>query len=155
MKTIDDIYTRMKKIAIIRELSNGKYRVESEKGRNMGTYDSRSKAEKRLKQIEMFKHMKKRNKKSNKELNDLYSYFNKHGEEDFFCCINELLKNANSDILSYSSIMRDLRKEDVKIKQLFQETFKKSGDQAMNDNIKNPEEYALMQGLKAIEGNIA
>lgn len=37
-----------------------KYQVQSEKGRNLGTYDSKSKAEERLKQVEMFKHMKKK-----------------------------------------------------------------------------------------------
>lgn len=34
-----------------------KYQVQSEKGRNMGTYDTKSEAEERLKQVEMFKHM--------------------------------------------------------------------------------------------------
>jgi predicted nucleic-acid-binding Zn-ribbon protein len=37
------------------------YCVISEGGRNMGCYPSRSGAEKRLKQVEMFKHMKKKN----------------------------------------------------------------------------------------------
>lgn len=35
-----------------------KYRVVSENGRNLGTYSTRAEAEKRLKQVEMFKHMK-------------------------------------------------------------------------------------------------
>ena len=34
-----------------------KYQVQSEKGRNMGTYDTKSEAEERLKQVEMFKHL--------------------------------------------------------------------------------------------------
>lgn len=37
---------------------DNKYQVQSEKGRNLGTYDTKEKAEKRLKQVEMFKHMK-------------------------------------------------------------------------------------------------
>ena len=37
---------------------DNKYQVQSEKGKNLGTYDSKEKAEKRLKQVEMFKHMK-------------------------------------------------------------------------------------------------
>jgi len=38
---------------------NGKYVVMSEKtGRKFGTYASRKEAEKRLRQIEMFKHMR-------------------------------------------------------------------------------------------------
>lgn len=36
------------------------YRVVAESGRNMGTYPTREQAEKRLRQIEMFKHMKKK-----------------------------------------------------------------------------------------------
>ena len=35
-----------------------KYRVVSENGRNLGTYNTRPEAEKRLKQVEIFKHMK-------------------------------------------------------------------------------------------------
>ena len=34
-----------------------KWQVQSEKGRNMGTYDTRAEAEERLKQVEYFKHM--------------------------------------------------------------------------------------------------
>lgn len=36
------------------------YRVVAESGRNMGTYPTREQAEKRLRQIEMFKHMNKK-----------------------------------------------------------------------------------------------
>ncbi|MDO8487245.1 MAG: hypothetical protein Q7S45_03055 [Candidatus Curtissbacteria bacterium] len=36
------------------------WRVVAESGRNMGTYKKKEDAEKRLKQIEMFKHMKKK-----------------------------------------------------------------------------------------------
>ena len=44
---------------MIRKLKEG-YRVLAESGRNMGTYPTLAKAEVRLKQIEMFKHMRKR-----------------------------------------------------------------------------------------------
>ena len=36
---------------------DGKYQVQSEKGRNLGTYDTKEEAEDRLKEVEMFKHM--------------------------------------------------------------------------------------------------
>lgn len=36
---------------------DNKYQVQSEKGRNMGTYDTKKEAEDRLKEVEMFKHM--------------------------------------------------------------------------------------------------
>lgn len=35
---------------------DNKYQVQSEKGKNLGTYDSKEEAEKRLKQVEYFKH---------------------------------------------------------------------------------------------------
>jgi hypothetical protein len=39
--------------------SGSDFIVKSEKGKNLGTYKTKAEAEKRLKQIEMFKHMKK------------------------------------------------------------------------------------------------
>jgi hypothetical protein len=44
---------------MIRKVRGG-YRVLSESGRNMGTYPTKGAAEKRLRQIEMFKHLKKK-----------------------------------------------------------------------------------------------
>jgi hypothetical protein len=44
---------------MIRKVQGG-YRVLSESGRNMGTYRTKAEAEKRLRQIEMFKHLKKK-----------------------------------------------------------------------------------------------
>jgi len=43
---------------MIRKVKEG-FRVVAESGRNMGTYPTKEEAEKRLRQIEMFKHMKK------------------------------------------------------------------------------------------------
>lgn len=40
---------------------DNKYQVQSEKGKNLGTYDTKEQAEKRLKQVEMFKHMNAKN----------------------------------------------------------------------------------------------
>jgi len=44
---------------MIRKVQGG-YRVLSESGRNMGTYRTKPEAEKRLRQIEMFKHLKRK-----------------------------------------------------------------------------------------------
>lgn len=44
---------------MIRKVREG-YRVVAESGRNMGTYPTKDQAEKRLRQIEMFKHIRKR-----------------------------------------------------------------------------------------------
>lgn len=43
---------------MIRKLKDGSYRVLSEKGKNMGTYKTKGEAKERLRNIEMFKHMK-------------------------------------------------------------------------------------------------
>lgn len=41
---------------IIRKLPNGKYRLYSKNGKNLGTYNSRTGAENREKQVQYFKH---------------------------------------------------------------------------------------------------
>ena len=43
---------------MIKKVKSG-YQVQSEKGRNMGTYATEEGAKKRLRQIEYFKHKKK------------------------------------------------------------------------------------------------
>ena len=37
---------------------HGSYQVQSEKGRNMGTYKTKSEAARRLRQVEYFKHVR-------------------------------------------------------------------------------------------------
>jgi len=44
---------------MIRKVQGG-YRVLSESGRNLGTYRTKAEAEKRLRQIEMFKRLKRK-----------------------------------------------------------------------------------------------
>lgn len=44
---------------MIRKVKGG-YRVVSRSGKNLGTSSSKSGAQRRLRQVEMFKHMKKR-----------------------------------------------------------------------------------------------
>ncbi len=51
------------KVSYIIRLSDGRWRVCSEAGRNLGTYKSKKAAEERLRQIEMFKHMDKKKKR--------------------------------------------------------------------------------------------
>jgi GH24 family phage-related lysozyme (muramidase) len=46
----------IQKTAYIRQIGDKKFRVYSEKGKNMGTYTSRAAAKKRLRDIEYFKH---------------------------------------------------------------------------------------------------
>lgn len=95
------------KTAIIRKLPNGKYRVYSHSGRNLGTYNTRDEAKERLRQVEYFKH-----KKASKELEiDSFSYsaimraLNKKAEKkhiDFFIktykeCFDDLYLNGEEE----------------------------------------------------------
>jgi hypothetical protein len=50
---------------MIRKISNG-YRVVARSGRNMGTYRTREEAEKRLREVEFFKHRKLRSPRHEK-----------------------------------------------------------------------------------------
>ena len=116
------------KIAIIRHRSDGYY-VVSESGKNLGgPYKTRIEAKKRLDQVEMFKHMKKK-----KRSDVLYT----------------LLSLADDDI-SYSSIMRKLRKSDKDKCLAFQKAFKKSFDEAYSKGIEQTEKVALLAALKSI-----
>ena len=47
-----------KKSKVVKQ--DGKYQAQSEKGKNFGTYDTKQEAKDRVKQMEMFKHMKKK-----------------------------------------------------------------------------------------------
>jgi hypothetical protein len=108
------------KISFIRKLPNGKWRVLSEKGRNLGTYNSHEAAKERLKQVEMFKHMKK--KKASKNIIDL----------------------SHLEDVSYSAVMRELRKQcDQKTVHAFLATFKKIFDGLVMDEESDPAEKAL------------
>lgn len=56
MKSFCDI--AIIKEAFIRKLPNGKWRVVSRKGKNLGTFDTEAKAKKHLQEVEFFKHKK-------------------------------------------------------------------------------------------------
>jgi hypothetical protein len=53
--------------------------------------------------------------------------------------------------LSYSYIMRKLRKGDSDIRLKFQKSFKKAFDNALYEDIDNPVEIALMVAIKEID----
>lgn len=74
------------KIAKIRKLPNGKYRVLSEKGKNLGTYDTKELAKKRLRQVEFFKH---------KNASD-----NSHDDASYSATMRELRKSYDEDAIS-------------------------------------------------------
>lgn len=117
------------KIAKIMQLPGGKYRVVSMKGKNLGTYDSREAAKKRLKQVEYFKNTDKshaEDSSSDEKVIDLT------GAVDF----------------AYSAIMREMRKEASKEQvRLFLTLFKKEFDNAVKAKLQKPEKIALQNSL--------
>lgn len=57
MISFDEIYEELSQLQERIVRVGSKWQVQSEKGKNMGTYDTKEEAEKRLKQIEYFKHL--------------------------------------------------------------------------------------------------
>lgn len=114
------------KIAYIEKLPNGQWRVLSEKGKNLGTYDSYQAAKKRLAQVEMFKAMKNRKK----ALSNIANH----------------LKIAQE--VTFSSTMRKLRKETPGKVESFMKHFKEAFERAEADGLENSENYALLEALQ-------
>ena len=113
------------KIARIRKLPNGKYRVLSQTGKNLGTYTSRKGAEKRLKQVEYFKHLDK-------------------DKVDDSGKVVDRIDLTDADEFSYSAIMRKLRQraEPEQVEE-FLKLFKLQFDKAVKAKMNKPEKIAL------------
>lgn len=110
------------KTSFIRHLPNGKWRVVSRKGKNLGTFDTREEAVKHLQQVEFFKHKK---------------------------ASNNIIDLTNIDSLSYSAVMRELRKEcDPEIVKEFLAIYKCCFDSLINYNMDNAPELALISALQ-------
>lgn len=117
----------MNKTAFIRKLPNGKYRVYSHNGKNLGTSDTLEEAKARLSTVEYFKHKDSQDRRM------------------------KLLKIFAQDELSYSAIMRDLNKNNKKDLEKFMSIFKKSFDQANLEDLENADKIALLSAMKAID----
>jgi hypothetical protein len=116
------------KIAIIKKMPDGKYRVLSEKGKNLGTYPSKTQAQKRLKQVEYFK------KLDQSEADDP----------------NSLIDLTDIEEFSYSALMRKLRKKaSPEQVLLFLKYFKQQFDKAVKVKLQKPEKIALQNSLVA------
>jgi hypothetical protein len=112
------------KNAFIRKLPNGKYRVLSEKGKNLGTYLSHSLAKKRLGQIEFFKHKCDDQNNINDKPIDL----------------------TDADDFSYSAIMRKLYQKASQAQILvFMQIFKTEFDHAVKKELQKPDKIALQK----------
>lgn len=111
------------KLGFIRKLPNGKYRVLSEKGKNLGTFDSKSKAKKRLQQVEYFKHNSADDGRS-------------------------IIDLTEADSFTYSAILRKLRQQTSKeIVKEFLEIFKVNFDKCVKKKLKDPEKISLQDSL--------
>lgn len=113
------------KIAFIRKMPNEKWKILSEKGKSLGEYPTKERAVKRLREIEYFKHKKKKKKHAGSD---------ELGPID----LTELKE------LAYSGVMRELRKQcDVETVQEFLEIFKKIFDAIVMNGEDNPAEKAM------------
>ena len=97
----------MIKKSFIKQIGKNKFRVYSEKGRNLGTYESKEKAKKRLKQIEFFKHK-----------NNLDDNFSEKGNIGY----SDVKKKINSARLAKDSLFSlGLKKESSDIRRSIKE----------------------------------
>lgn len=110
----------MIKVAYIKKINN-KWRVFSEKGKNLGTYDTKQEAEKRLKQIHWFKY-----KKASVDILDL----------------------TEVESFTYSAFLRVLRRNVDKSDFLkFLKIYKKEFDHCVEFQIENTEKISLQKTL--------
>lgn len=123
----NDFYSRaaaLEKLSFIRKLPNGKYRVLSEKGKNLGTYDSREKAKQRLREIEYFKHEDKSN------------------------ADDSLIDLTKADDFSFSAIMRRMRdKASPEQVREFLKLFNSNFEKAVKKKLQDPERVSLQNSL--------
>jgi hypothetical protein len=117
------------KVAKIRKLPDGRYRVLSQKGKDLGTYRSQKGAEKRLRQVEFFKHL---DKSKADDLGNPVKPIDLTGADEF----------------SYSALMRKLRQEasPEQVKE-FLKLFKVQFDRAVKNKIHKPEKIALQNAI--------
>lgn len=127
MKTMTTDNSILKE-ARIKKMPNGKYRVLSEKGRNLGTYDSHKEARQRLYMIEWFKSLDSKKKRKKKA--------------------SDSLDLTNIDDFSFSAIMRNLRKNATpeQVRQ-FLSLYKKEFDRAVKEGLQKSESVALQNAV--------
>lgn len=116
------------RFATIRKLPGGKWRVLSQKGKSLGTYNSKEKAVERLRQVEYFKHHDKSKADDSKAI-DL----------------------TDIDEFAYSAIMRKLR-QNAEPEQVtkFLKLFKSYFDRAVKSDKHSPEKIALQNTVVSL-----
>lgn len=121
--------TLLLKLAFIKKLPGGKWRVLSQKGKSLGTYDSKEEAVKRLRQVEYYKNHDK-----------------SHADDNL--AEEKVIDLTDADDFTYSALMRKLRqkasKEQVKE---FLKLYKAFFDKAVKKKLQKPEKVALQNAL--------
>lgn len=117
------------KLAFIKKLPNGRWRVLSQKGKSLGTYDTKEEAATRLRQVEYYKD-------------------HDNNKADVLAADENALDLTDIDDFSYSAIMRKMRgkgsKEQVK---QFLQLFKTQFDRAVKKKLQKPEKIALQNAV--------
>jgi hypothetical protein len=122
--------TNLIKISYIKQISGGKWRVFSQKGKNLGTYDTKEEALKRLRQVEYFKSHKDKSHADNNMMEET------------------VIDLTDADDFSYSAIMRKIRQKASKEQvEDFLKIFKAYFDKAVKNKIQKPERVALQNAL--------
>lgn len=118
------------KQAKIKKLPSGEYRVLSKKNKNLGTFDSKEKAKKRLKQVEYFKYLDTLDAQDSRQEIDL----------------------TNLKEISFSALMRELNKKATKEQvHEYLKIYKLHFDEAIKNRLKKPEIVALKHSLVKFE----
>lgn len=116
------------KLAFIKQVGN-KWKVLSQKGKSLGTYDTKEEAVTRLRQVEYFKHQDK-------------------NKADQLAADNQAIDLSDVDDFSYSAMMRKIRQEASKEQvRDFLKLFKSHFDKAVKNKLQKPERVALQNAL--------
>ncbi len=75
-------FSDMEKFAVVQKNRNGKWEVVSKKGKSLGEFDTKTKAVKRLRQIEFFKHRKAETENPSLSYSSLIRLLNKEYDDD-------------------------------------------------------------------------
>jgi SepF-like predicted cell division protein (DUF552 family) len=132
LKLADTYYQgcqELAKLAFIKKLPNGKWRVLSQKGKSLGTYDTKDEAVTRLRQVE---------------------YFKQHDQSkaDDLAAQDNAIDLTEVDDFSYSAVMRKMRQKASKEQvREFLKLFKSYFDKAVKNKLQKPEKIALQNSL--------
>lgn len=135
------------------KILNNRFVVFNENGEKIDNCKNLTQANEKLKEVLLLNEKKENNinklRKVAKTLRDIGEH-NLCNKILIVLAQETGLENTQAD-LSYSFVMRKLRKGDKDRLKTFMQVFKNTFDEAYDDDIENPEEPALLAALKAID----